>query len=584
MALPVIKYNVNGRTVTADQAVTGLAGVVIKTEPEQNALFYRRKLKGEITFAGYDYELFWNLHQQTCCQTVGLSVYRQSSACTDYDAFWSGTFNLSDMEFDTERGTATVSAVTPDDGYNHFLRYWSRPVNWMEIPVNVQVYNYNMTVLYDRGRWLTSVLAGMCGLALSGTKGESLIPFASSVSTFLTAPVNPVTRKKSTTNRLICIQASDFLVPMPKGGDKVPRIQSTVATLTLKELCEDLAELYNIYPHIDPDTGQLRWEHISYYPQLAYDVPQAGFSLPADNAAWTGKKTIKTDTSSLYSLYTLTIQPNLTVAEGYLIREPGTNQQGTFIDFQKGSIEFEDECVTVDAFAEPLTKDRSVKRICTDVYAAESMTSAVDRDNWIMLAEGEAVEQGVFQLTRIAAGTVEIANALRDNGNQAASTLINLFHRHEQPFVRGLVNRDPAFNKQGYKRSMRSVAPIRTLKAATVSYCCTDQPVYLNKSIQSWYGPDGRLKSAEYNVATGQLTIEIVHPGPCQVQPDGPFVPDDPPNECPPRGEWIREETQVEYSRSDPSRVCAQSTAVFYTDGQCGEYSDASVMGQYDCE
>jgi hypothetical protein len=113
--------------------------------------------------------------------------------------------------------------------------------------------------------------------------------------------------------------------------------------------------------------------------------------------------------------------------------------------------------------------------------------------------------------------------------------------------------------------------------------------VGLSGHIETWLDKNGKLVSADYNPATEQITLALAHPGPCQVpEIEIPYTPDEPPvTNCPPRGEYIREEYQYDYRQGESAEQgdspCMISRAMYFTDGQCGEYSNGEILVNGGC-
>lgn len=581
MQLPYLSYTINGRSYPAGPQTLGLSAVTLVTERESGQVFYRTKWSGDITFTGDDFTLFWQLSQKSCCQSISVSLKRTGKTCTDATPYWKGVFSLSDLQFDIDAGTAKLTTPPrPNDGYQTLLENWNKTVNWLEISAIQSIYSSNRQRLYRRARLLTAVLAGMVGLTLKDTSAESLIPTAGTdtISAFLESATNPVTRRKNPFLNALVLQASDVVTPGPATGSTPTSGFATSAELTLKELIEDLQELCCLYPYIDPATGKLRWEHESFFPGLSYNPATVGFSLPDTSPEWAGKRIVKTDTSSLFGLYTLSIEPNITIGIDHIRDGSGSTEISTATDYGSGSIEFSDPCVTRMPGETPLTKNRSVSRIATDISGAVSWPDTVNKADWLFLVEASVSVTPGSTIPQIGSALVEQANQSVENGNFSATSLLRDFHRHNQPFPEGILNKQVQVLPNGYRRSMKSIAPIRELGGVSLAYCCTDTPVSLAAHIETWLGMDGTLKRASYRVADELLTLEINHPGPCQIPKDDvPFDPEEEPSPCPPRDTFLREEYQYEYRRGESAETGAQPCAVnkgtYYADGRCGEFS-----------
>ncbi|MCX6218335.1 hypothetical protein [Spirosoma sp.] len=580
MPIPLLTYTVNGTTTKAHPLTQGLGNVSLITELEDGQQFFRTKWQGEIRFVGDDFKLFWDLAKQTCCQQVFVSLYRSCSGATP----WKGVFNLSDLKFDVDACMATLpNPPKPDDGYQTLLENWSKTVNWLKTEPVQTIYSANKQALYRRARRLTHVLANLVSQSLADTSAASIIPDAGSptLSVFLTATTNPVTRRANTWKNALCIQASEVAAP---GDPKAPAPTygfARVAELTLKEVVEDLIELTCLYPFLDPDTGKLRWEHISYFPALTYDSPTQGLSLPDTDPVWDGNRTVKTNTEALYGLYRLTIEPNVAIGTNHTIDLLGTNIFATTPDFGVSTIEFTDACVARLPGEQPLAKERTVKRIATDIGGAQAWDDTIDKANWLFIVENPTPDGGGVPV--IASGLTEMANGYFENGNFSATSLVRDFHRHNQPFSAGVMNKHTALLPKGYRRGMKSVAHVRTIGTITIPYCCTDNPISITETIETWLGADGHLVKATLDVAAELLTLEISHPGPCQVpKVDLPFDPDENPSTCPPAGEFIREVYEYQYfpgqSAATGAQPCAVNWGNYYTDGKCGEYSTNDVI------
>lgn len=592
MPLPFLSYTLNGTTYAADPLTQGLGSVVLVTQKEDGQVFYRTKWQGEISFVGGDFRLFWKLAQATCCQVINVTLSRSGNNCGT-TTHWKGAFNLSDLKFDTDAGLATLSTVPrPDDGYQTLLENWDKKVNWLTVTPLIAIYSANKYALYRRGRRLTHVLAGLVSLTLTGTRAESIMPALDSadISTFLDAEQNPVTRRANPFRECLCLQASDVVAP-GKLTDPAPTYGfATIAETTLHEVVTDLQELLCLYPFIDPDTGKLRWEHETYFPGLSYDAPTVGLSLPTTNPAWNGKRTVQTNTDALYGLYRLSIEPNINIGSGNTVDLRGRNIFSTTPDFGTGSIEFVDPCVKRLPGETPLTKERSVKIFATDIGGAQAWPDTVDKASWIFLVENPAFTVIVAPGTpsAIPLRLTEMANGQYENGNLSASSLVRDFHRHNQPFTSGVMNKHLALLPAGYRRGMKSIAPVRTLGSVTIAYCCEDTPVSLSSLIETWLGMDGTLIKATQQVGAELLTLDIAHPGPCQViRDDTPYDPEEMPSTCPPAGEPLRETWEYIYfpgeSAETGAQPCSVNKGTYYTDGKCGEYSTNDVISNGGC-
>ncbi len=590
----------SGTTHVAGPYTGGLDKIHLKTERESGAVFYRTKWSGAISFAGVDFTRFYEIFRAACCHTVGLDLYRAGCVTTTPQTpYWRGIFNVSDLSFDVSAGTATLTTdPRPNDGYETLLTYWEDEQNWMELPSEVSVYSADKAKLYTRGRYLITLLAGMVRLTLQNTEAASLIavPEADMVSQFIEAPTNPVTGRANQFYKAVCIQAADFLKPSPvlSFGHKTPTY-SVRAKLSLKELADDLAALCNLYPHIDPATGKLRWEHLSYYPYLSYSAPAVVYSLPAEHESWHGNQAIETDQSGTYRVYTLSIGPDQALfreADQVLYTGDSANPTIKVDQSDLSSIRFTDACTANASTGKPQTNTRRVLKLTTDVGRLNANPTAVEKADWIVLLHtadtvAPAGQVLIGDTRQIATGDLKLFGlysvGIGENVNMNAPALLVDFHRHRQPVASGVLFQLPFVSPKGVTYGMLSLTPNRTLNAVSIPYCCTDSPVPLAGLVQTWYGDNGEVLSADYHVAAEQLTLQIAHPGPC-ITSDTVTLPPAPGQPCPARGVYLRTEKDFKFDfTAGLELVCHLINIDVFTDGKCGEYKVTSPLYSGSC-
>lgn len=130
----IYKYYVTYNLVQTEVHPTGVNGLKITGEQEEDRIFTRRKLDGELTFKGSEYTYFKNIDDDSegKCAEIQFLVLRSCDNGQTWDEFWNGYFSTTDGTFDVDKCLFTIEAK-PDDEYRCLLENSKKEIGFLDI-------------------------------------------------------------------------------------------------------------------------------------------------------------------------------------------------------------------------------------------------------------------------------------------------------------------------------------------------------------------------------------------------------------------------------------------------------------------
>lgn len=157
---------INGTSYEVDPI--GVDGAKLKSEPEGENVFFRRKLSGSLKFVKSDFALLYALEtSEERCADVFLNLEMLCDGAWRLE--WQGVFSLNEVKFNVSKCEATVQA-RPNDAYRCVIDHYNKEYNILEVPVSeaiaanvgtsgtfefLQILHEDLDDLEDRDSWGT---------------------------------------------------------------------------------------------------------------------------------------------------------------------------------------------------------------------------------------------------------------------------------------------------------------------------------------------------------------------------------------------------------------------------------------------
>lgn len=127
--------SVNG--ISTEINPLGIDAAKLKSEPEGENIFFRRKLSGTLKFNKEDFSLLYALEKsESRCNDILLNIEKLCGGI--YRTEWPGMFSLNEVKWNVSRCEAEVQ-VRPNDAYRCILDNYSKEHNLLELPVSTAV-------------------------------------------------------------------------------------------------------------------------------------------------------------------------------------------------------------------------------------------------------------------------------------------------------------------------------------------------------------------------------------------------------------------------------------------------------------
>lgn len=127
--------SVNG--ISTEVNPLGIDSVKLKSEPEGENIFFRRKFSGTLKLQKEDFALLYALEKsESRCNDILFNVEKLCGGI--YRLEWPGTFSLNEVKWNVSRCEAEIQ-VRPNDVYRCILDNYSKEHNLLEVPVSTAV-------------------------------------------------------------------------------------------------------------------------------------------------------------------------------------------------------------------------------------------------------------------------------------------------------------------------------------------------------------------------------------------------------------------------------------------------------------
>lgn len=233
----------------------------IKWEEEQDQIFFRKQIDGELTFVNipkdeiYDYNC---LHFLPIDEEIYLHIFNN---CDDYtEPIYTGYFTKRNMFWNENECIVTISNIIPYDKYPCILKNWETEYNIAGLPDYI-VNRLVWPEIFEYCKRIAEVIQYLldemeCGITYQSTFYENDLTV--DTDNYVTGDdPNPL-------NDIMIVDKSNILAEAASPGHPGVFAPATISNLSLKTLLDTLKNLYDIRWHIDLD-GWFRIEHISFY-------------------------------------------------------------------------------------------------------------------------------------------------------------------------------------------------------------------------------------------------------------------------------------------------------------------------------
>ena len=603
----------------------GINGLKLGIEKKDGDIFFRQKMTGALSFSNADYENMSYLESE-CCKEVQVKIFHSCSGLNE--TLLQGSFKSNLLEWNFENCTATLPQLTVQDSYIGFYKYWKKKVNMCSIAKESTYLRYFLrypdanddnkpketlfvvnNIYANFVKWVHHCIEQ----AFLGTEMEYLIPSTSQMSIFLNSDINVASGKKNPLKTACILQASDFLYPdkTRASGLTATGLLSESVAITLKDLLENLANTFDLYWFINPDTGLIQIEHLCFFENsLSYDIattPQAienkiGLDLTQDpypNILHKYKYSYKTNIDDFYGEEELQFSLNDALFKSshctnqvpstdplyvpIIATIYGTSQvmDDTYFfakvdDFSLGNIKFSESCVPLDENNKIKKKTRNSNLFMTAYEPLRMSDDSIDKTKFVLL-DIEPLQAG--------ANTYQAKEALCErtgfrmiNGIFSASSIMRDFLRYRKPFNVGKMNYSTSANYTttgGFDRQMYSLIPSKVLKQIDIPFCfCSNEAIDPYRLVRLPNNTIARFSKASFELASDYLSIELLQETNCGFSLLFPDIATG--DNCPARGTVLSVENAIvttpEVIGSIIVWVDRVVTRTTYADGECGTY------------
>ncbi len=574
------KYKLAYATRKQAAKPTKIGSLVVAREEDE--AFFRTKLTGSVEFVGADFDFLEEAKKYavSCCQDIAFTILRDCVE-TGEAIVWEGHFVLDEVDYDFDNKTASVQKIAVRDDYTEILGAWSKEVNIMQMEPRIRImlnagrgttdpdYNPTGTNYYDRGIDLIESLRYLIRQTLRLSSRQEQVS-RQALSSFLSAAVNPVTGRTNIFNDVVLMHLSDAKRP---GATNPAR----TAKISLKGMLKGLKEMFNLYWYIDPETGFVRIEHVSFFPHLTYTPAPVSLDLTQDHfkEKLKGKNAYSNDNSQLFGTEGLEIQLNAYDPVGVYDVDSEYDPDGKYTppaEFAKVYYLFSNECVPTDAKGEKTEGIKTSTLFFTDILAARVFPAALADEGWA-LVEAPMINR----IRTIREVYTPLTNLLVHNGNLSASALFRDYHRYFSSFNYGYLSatKDIA----GRPVPSKSIKNTRVFPDIDLAYCCGDNYDF-SGAIKHPLAARATVEKLEYNLDTDNVTVSLVAARECKdvpVSEPEQHTPETPDNGCKPHGTFLRKDQQLHYCPGNVRKLHSETTTEYYADGACGEFTTGGV-------
>lgn len=544
------KYKLSYATRSQDATPVDVGKIIVAQE--EGEMFFREKLIGSVKFNCADYAFLWDAERYNvnCCQVITFTVIRSCSGETD-ETFWLGSFSLFDLEWNHDKQEVTVKKINPLDAYAEVYAKWQQEFNMALMGDKFAVYRFPRSNMFTD--FIRSVIYRTFKISSRQT------PTDAEFSRFFTDPMNPVTGKVNIFDRVAITHLSEIKRPDADTG-------ATKGLITLKDLLSHLKQIFNVYWYIDPETGFLRLEHISFFPQMSYSPNVQTLDLTEEKYedVMAGKNGYSHETDTIYGTEGLEFTLNRQVYD-YWKDEP-VEGYDVPAEFGGAYYLFRSECVPLDQKGERTEGIKSNSVFFTDIAGGEAYPDGVSQSGWALM-EFERISNRRL----IKSAPLPLSGVMAVNGNLSASMLFRDYHRYYTSFNYGTLNGTK--DEEGGKAfPAKSVKNSKVFPAIELSKCCGELYDF-SGTIKHPYGQKAVAKQIEYDLKTETIVLSLTAARDCDSTPVPDNDGEEPNNQCTPKGTLLRTSQRLEECPNVGRRRLKSSTDIYtYADGECGEY------------
>lgn len=460
----------------------------IKWEREQDQIFFRKQIDGELTFVCANGIRDYNcLHYLPIDEEIILRIF---NSCDDYlEPIYTGSFTKRNMFWDEDERIATINDLITYGEFPCISRNWETEYNI----VDVTDYIVNRTgkpEIFQYCKRIAEVIQ-----YLLDEMGCNFIYQSMFFDNDLTADTDNYVSgtDPNPLNNLMISDKSNILAEADTGGGGggggLRFDQATISDLSLRTLLETLKNLYDIRWHIDSD-GYFRIEHISFYTNTPGILPLNDLTTLINE--YTNKEYAYRMNKYDYL--------DLPGREEFIYSEKGSNVP------LEGSAFFEDwyyDYTYNNRFPDG-TKD-------TKGIINHTISGFTNDLGWMCDFPEKPNKEGFVILA-----------VIPDGGDYQTQSILNLqlhwgyltsiFFRHYRPFIyaiEGYINGGfPAWVMATFKSKRRSKKQI----PIEIHGCCDpfNDDFNIFDLIKTWLG-NGEIYNFKYTLSSGAVTVELLH-------------------------------------------------------------------------
>jgi len=457
----------------------------IKWEKEQDQIFFRKQINGELTFVCSKDIIDYNcLHYLPIDEEVFLHIF---SSCDDYTKpIYTGYFTKRNCFWDEDERIITISDLIPYDGYARILRNWETEYNIAGVMDYIVDRDGPDPEIFEYCKRIAEVIQYFfdemgCDITYQSTFFENDLTV--DTDNYVTGvDPNPL-------NDIMITDKSNILAEAAAGGGGAAFAPATISNLSLKTLLNTLKHLYDIRWHIDID-GFFRIEHVSFYTN-------------ALGILGLNDLTILTNpyTNREYAYHTNKYEYlDLPDREEFIYSEKGSNVP------YHGQYEFEDQFLD---YTYNNTSPGGTKN--TKEVISHTIFGFTNDLNWLCTWFDEPSKDG-FTILQVSPNGVGIDyRVAADNPWLRWSMLVSLYWLHYRPFIygiRGYIDHIQPWVVVTFKSKRRSKKQI----PIEIHGCCDpfNDDFDIFDLIKTWLG-NGEIYNFKYELSSGAVTVELLY-------------------------------------------------------------------------
>jgi len=476
----------------------------IKWEREQDQIFFRKQIDGELTFACFNGIRDYNcLHYLPIDEEVYLHIY---SSCDNYvKPIYSGYFTRRNIFWDENERIAVIDNIIPYDKYSCILRNWETEYNitnrgipfvlenrhvdrFIVAPATLEQFEYCKKIkdvinyLIGEEQWYSYAMP--CELEYKSTFFENDLTV--DTDNYVTGEEpNPL-------NDIMIADKSDILAEADCGDAAGhPRVfnEAIISNISLKTLLNILKHLYDIRWHIDSD-GYFRVEHISFYTNALGILPLNDLTILKNK--YTDKE---------YAYHTEKYDYlDLPDREEFIYSEKGSDNP------LEGNPDFEDYFIDYTYSNQSPGGTKNTKEVIN--HTISGFTNDLD---WMCEFCDSPGNDG-FVILQVVLAAADRWTVDKPNIGLSWASLINNYWQDRRPFIYGI----KGFIKDAIiswlvdifdsKRRSKKQIPIE------IHGCCDpfDDDFDIFDLIKTWLG-NGEIYNFRYTLSSGAVTVELLY-------------------------------------------------------------------------